>query len=108
MYFYGDIIAGEQILTSKSTQSSLKGLLQSTAVMATYSNGFKEANLKRPKIRIVHLSFFNQSSAVTRKVLLSKVPPVARKVSGGGAFALSFERNCDITPALFDRGGRVY
>ena len=103
---------------SKSTQSSLKGLPQSTVVMATYSNDFKGANLKRPKIRIVHLlssffflsfflSFFNQSSAVTRKVLHSKLPPVAREFSGGGAFALCFERNCDITPALFDRGGRV-
>ena len=43
------------------------------------------------------LGFFDQSSAVTRKALL---PPVARKFSGGGAFALGFERNCDITPAF--------
>ena len=33
-------------------------------------------------------AFFNQSSAVMRKVLLSKVPPVAMEFSGGGAFAL--------------------
>ena len=52
------IIAGEQMLASKSTQSSLKGLPQSTVVMATYSNHFKGANLKR---QIVHLlSFFLQ------------------------------------------------
>ena len=25
----------------------------------------------------------------------------------GGAFALCFEHNCDIMPALFDRGGSV-
>ena len=43
-----------------------------------------------------------------RKVLRSKLPPVAREFSGGGAFALCFERNCDIAPAIFDRGGRVY
>ena len=103
------------MLASKSTQSSLKGLPQSTVVMATCSNDFKGANLKRSKIRIVHLlsffsfflSFFNQSSAITRKVLRSKLPQVARKFSGDGAFALCFERNCDITSALFDRGGRV-
>ena len=33
-------------------------------------------------------------------MLHSKQPPVARKFSEGGAFALCFERNCDITPAL--------
>ena len=56
-----------------------------------HSNYFKGANLKRPKIRIVHLSFFNQSSAVTRIVLHLKLPPVAREFSGGGAlhFVLS-------------------
>ena len=54
------------------------------------------------------LSFFNQSSAVTRKVLRSKLPPVAKEFSGGGAFTLGFERNCDQTPALFNRGGRLY
>ena len=71
------------MLASKSTQSSLKGLPQSTVVMATYSNHFKGANLKRPKIRIVHLlSFFSQSSAVSRKVLRSKLSPVAREFSG--------------------------
>ena len=110
------------MLASKSTQSSLKGLPQSTVViatsrvyqcdilLATYSNNFKGANLKWPKIRIVHLlsSFFNQSSAVMRKVLHSKLPPVAREFSGGGAFAVCFERNCDITLALFDRGDRMY
>ena len=42
-----------------------------------------------------------------RKVLCSKLPPVAREFSGGGAFALGFVRNCDITPALFNRGGSV-
>ena len=41
-------------------------------------------------------------------MLRLKQPPVAREFSGGGAFVLCFERNCDITPALFDRGGRVY
>ena len=45
-------------------------------------------------------------------MLRSKQPPVTREFSGGGgggAFALCFERNCDITPAaaLFDRGGSV-
>ena len=40
-------------------------------------------------------------------MLRSKLPQVARKFSGDGAFALCFERNCDITPALFDRGDRV-
>ena len=83
------------MLASKNTQSSLKSLPQSTVVMATYSNNFEGANL-------------NQSSAVTRKVLRSKLPPVAREFSWGGAFALGFERNCDKTQALFDRGGRVY
>ena len=39
-----NIIAGEQMLAYKSTQSSLKGLPQSTIVMATYSNDFKGAN----------------------------------------------------------------
>ena len=34
-------------------------------------------------------------------MLRSKLPPVAREFSGGDAFALC---NCDITPALFDRG----
>ena len=97
------------MLASKSTQSSLNGLLKSTVVMATYSNDFKGVNLKWPKIRIVHLlSFFNQSSVVTRKVLRSKLPQVAREFSGGGAFALGIERNCDITPALFDRGGTPF
>ena len=86
------------MLASKSTQNSLKGLPQSTVVMATYSNNFKVANLKRPKINLF------QSSAVTRKVLRSKLPPVAREFSGGGAVVLCFERNCDVTPALFDRG----
>ena len=104
--FHGNIIAGDQMLAYKSTQSNLKGLPQCTEVMATYSNDFKGANVKRPKIRIV-LSFFNQSSTVTRKVLRSKLPP-AREFSGGGAFSLCFERNWDITPALFDCGGRVY
>ena len=99
----------EQMLASKTTQSSLKGLPPSTVVMATYSNHFKGANLKQPKIRIVHLLsfflfFFNQSSAVTKKVLHSKLPPVAREFSGGGALALCFEHNCNITPTLFDRG----
>ena len=47
-----DIISGEQMLASKSAQNSLKGLPQSTVVMASYSNNFKGANLKRPKIRI--------------------------------------------------------
>ena len=75
------------MLASKSTQSSLKGLPQFTVVMATHSNHFKGANLKRPKIRIVHLfsfflSFFNQSSTVTSKVLRLKLPPVARESSG--------------------------
>ena len=103
---HGNIIAGEQMLASKNTQSSLKGLPRSTVVIATYSNNFKRANLKRPKSEFstVHLSFFNQSSAVTRKVLRSKLPPVTRKFSGNSAFTLCFERNCDITPALFDRG----
>ena len=71
---------------SKNTQSSLNGLLKSTVAMATYSNDFKEANLKWPKIRIVHLafviSFFNQSSVVAKKVLRSKLLPVAREFSG--------------------------
>ena len=40
-------------------------------------------------------------------MLRSKLPPVAREFSEGGAFSLCFERNCDITPALFDRGGSV-
>ena len=112
--FHGDIIAGEQMPASKNTQSSLKGLFQSTVLMATYSNDFKGANLKWSKIRIqcssssFFLSFFNQSSAVTRKVLRSKLPQVAREFSGGGAFALGIERNCDITPALFDRGGTPF
>ena len=48
--FHGDIIAGEQILASKLTQSSLKGLPQYTVVMATYSNHFKVTNMKRPKV----------------------------------------------------------
>ena len=94
------------MLASKSTHGSLKGFPQSTVVMATHSKG---ANLKRPnRVRIaVHQSsfsssFFNQSSAVTRKVLRSKLPPVARElILWGDAFALC---NCDITPALFDRG----
>ena len=87
---------------------------QFTVVMATY-NHFKGTNLKWPKIIIVRLlsfdlSFFNQSSAVTRKVLCSKLPPVAREFSGGGALALglNFERDCEKTPAFFDHGGRLY
>ena len=56
------------MLVSKSTQSSLKGLPQSTVVMATYSNHFKGANLKRPKIRIVHLlPFFLSSTSLAPK-----------------------------------------
>ena len=39
-------------------------------------------------------------------MLRSKQPPVARESSEGGVFALCFERNCDITPALFVRGGQ--
>ena len=30
-----------------------------------------------------------------------------QEILWGGAFSLCFERNCDITPALFDRGGSV-
>ena len=92
------------MLAYKSTQNSLKGLLQSTVVMATYSNQSKGANLNWQNRPLFFLSLFNQSSAVTRKFLRSKLPPVAREFSGSGAFALCFERNCDITPALFDRG----
>ena len=54
----------EQMLASKSTQSSLKGLPKSTVVMATYSNYFKGANLKWPKIRIVHLLLSSTSLAL--------------------------------------------
>ena len=60
--YYGDIIAWEQMLASKNTQRSLKGLSQPTVVMAMYSNNFKGANPKRPKIRIVHLLSFSFSS----------------------------------------------
>ena len=37
-------------------------------------------------------------------MLHSKQPPVAREFSG---VALCFERNCDIPPALYARGGRT-
>ena len=107
----GDIIAGEQMLESKNTQSSLKGLPQSTVVIATYTVTILKGqtwNGKKSEFSIHLQSFFNQFSAVTRKVFRSKLPPVAREFSGGGAFALGFECNCDITPALFDRGSRVY
>ena len=82
-----------------NTEQLKKGFPQSTVVMATYSNDFKGQKSEL----FIFLSFFNQSSAVTRKVLLSKVPPVAREFSGSGAFALCFERNCDNS---LDRGGR--
>ena len=42
-----------------------------------------------------------------RKVLCSELPQVAREFSVDGAFTLCFWRNCDITPALFDHGGRA-
>ena len=93
------------MLTSKSTQSSLKALPQSTVGM---ERGKPEMAKNQNHSSSFFLSFFNQSSAVMRKVLHSKLPPVAREFSGGGAFALCFECNCDITPALFNRGGRVY
>ena len=108
-HFHGSIITGEQMLVSKSIQSSLRGLPQSTVVMAMYSNHFEGANLKQPKIKIVMIFFLQPVySVVTRKVLCSKLPPVAREFSGGGAFALCFEHNCDITPVLFQSWGRVY
>ena len=37
-------------------------------------------------------------------MLCSKKPPVARKFSEDGPFELRFERNCDLTPAIFLRG----
>ena len=40
-------------------------------------------------------------------MLHSKQPPVARKFSGSVPFELGFERNCDIAPALFDRGAEL-
>ena len=56
--FHSNIITGEQMLAYKSTLSSLKGLPQSTVVMAMYSNHFKVANLKRPKNQDRLSSFF--------------------------------------------------
>ena len=44
-------------------------------------------------------------------MLRSKKPPVARKFSEDGPFELNFERNCDLTLAIFcgeDWGGRAY
>ena len=79
-------------------------------VSVTYSKrGFQLKHLKpeNSQIRIVHLlSFFNQSSTITRKVLRSKLPPAAREFSGSGTFALCFERNCDITLSAFSIVGQ--
>ena len=100
---HGNIIAREQMLVSKSPSSSLQSLPQSVAVIAMCSNYFKVANLKRSKVRIVHLLFsffFKQSSAVTRYVWHSKQPPIVTKFSGDVLFELCFEHNQDLLLAL--------
>ena len=55
---HSDIIAEEQMLMSKSTQSSLYSLPKSAEVIAMCTNYFKVANLKRSKVRIVQSSSF--------------------------------------------------
>ena len=71
------------------------------------SNHFKMANLKQLKIRIVHL-FLSFSNSLAPYVFRTKQLPAVRKFAGGVHFKLGFEHSCDITSALFDRGGRVY
>ena len=95
----GDIIAGEQMLMSKSTSSSLQSMLQSTVVIAVFSDYFKVAILKRSKVRIVLSYFLLQPaySAIRRYVQHSKQPPIVTKFSGDGPFELCFECNWDLT-----------
>ena len=80
LHFHGNVITREQMLASKSTSSSLQSLPQSAVVIAMCSNYFKVANLKRLKVRIVHLlsSSTMRPFAVTRYVQCSKQPPIAR------------------------------
>ena len=71
---------------------------KSAPVCSSNSNYSKVANLKRLKIR-------QRCNAIS---VAFKTATSNQGFSGGGAFSLCFECNCDITPALFDRGGRVY
>ena len=68
-------------------------LPQSAVVLAMCSNYFKVANLKRSKVRIVHLlsfsSFFSLTSALMRYIKYLKQPPIVIKFSGSSPFALS-------------------
>ena len=116
--FHGDIIAGEQMLASKSTQSSLKGMPQSALVMAMCmcSNNFKVANLKRPKSELLFLSFFFLSfflQPVQRcnvKSVAFKTATSSQGILCGWCFCtfkvFVFECSCDITQALFRLWGQ--
>ena len=101
--FHGDVVAGEEMVASKSTSSSLQSLLQSAVVISMCSNYLKEAEMKRSKVRIVQsLSSTMQpiASAVTGHVQHSKQPPIVRYFSGNGSCELCFERSWDLPPVL--------
>ena len=75
---HSDIIAGEQMLASKTTQSSLQSLPQSAVAISMRSNYFKVANLKRE----LFIIFFQTAQRCNMIVLHLKQPPVTKEFSG--------------------------